>query len=466
MLIRIVCLALAAVALLPAGGDAQLPGGGGGSCFGELDSSAVPEKPGPRVRYGIVPGVEAGQSGAAPAEAKPEDRGKTMAALELLRPRTGALVVRLNRLFWSDGEAGIAHFERLIKRYARRGYEVEVQLRYHPSAEQEGDIAAWTQYVREVVDRLGRYRAVRYLQVTNEVTVTFSADSSDGAYEGARDALIQGVIAAQEEKRARGYGQLGIGFNWFYRLDPSTESSFWSYLRDHGGEPFVRSLDWIGLDAYPGTFFPPAEQPGEERDGMVNAFSTLRCLAAVPGIPESVPIHVNENGWPTSPTRSADRQATAAAAMLGAVNDFRGTYNVTDYRWHNLRDADSSDPRQEQQYGLMGDDYTPKPAFDVVCRFYAEHSVGGAKGAACDAAKPRLRLRVRCHRARLRGADVRAVKRVAFRARGHRLRVDRRAPFRARVGCHARRVTARVTLRSRRQLRLTRRAHACQRSSR
>src|SRR3954468_22666967 len=178
MLIRIACLALAAVALLPAGGDAQLPGGGGGSCFGELDSSAVPERPGPRVRYGIVPGVEAGQSGAAPAEAKPEDRGKTMRALELLRPRTGALVVRLNRLFWSDGEAGIARFEQRVKRYARRGYEIEIQLRYHPSAEQEGDIDAWTRYVREVVDRLGRSRAVRYPQLPNEVTLPSSPDSS------------------------------------------------------------------------------------------------------------------------------------------------------------------------------------------------------------------------------------------------------------------------------------------------
>src|SRR3954452_16916338 len=130
MLIRIACLALAAVALLPAGGHAQLPGGGGGSCFGELDASAVPQKPGPRVRYGIVPGVEAGQSGAAPAEAKPEDRRKTLRALELLRPRKGPFFVRLNRLFWSDGEAGIRHFEKLIHRYGKRGYKIEIQLRY------------------------------------------------------------------------------------------------------------------------------------------------------------------------------------------------------------------------------------------------------------------------------------------------------------------------------------------------
>ena len=384
LLATTLCLAIAAAVAVPAS-DAQLPGT---ECPGDLSADSVPQKPGPLVRYGVVPGVEAGQSGAAPAQAKPEKRRKTLRALELLRPRKGPFFVRLNRLFWSDGEAGIRHFEKLIHRYAKRGYKIEIQLRYHPSPEQEGDIDAWTKYVREVVDRLGRHRAVRDIQVTNEVTVTFSADSSDGAFTGARDALIQGVIAAHDEALRRGYKQLGIGFNWFYRLDPATENGFWGYLRDHGGKPFVDALDWIGLDAYPGTFFPPAEQPGEERDGMVNAFSQLRCWSAIPGIPASVPIHVNENGWPTSPTRSPERQATAAAAMLGAVNDFRGTYNVTDYRWHNLRDADSSDPRQEQQYGILRDDYSRKPAFGVVCRFFSKHSTRHGR-ARCDRQRAR-----------------------------------------------------------------------------
>jgi hypothetical protein len=233
---------------------------------------------------------------------------------------------------------------------------------------------------------------VRQLQVTNEVTITFSADSSDGAFSGARDALIEGVIAAQDEKRRLGLGHLEIGFNWFYRLDPATENSFWGYLRDHGGERFVRAVDWIGVDAYPGTFFPPVEQPGEERDGMVNALSALRCWAEVPGIPPTVPIHVTENGWPTSATRSPERQAQAAAAMLSAVHDFRGTYNVTDYRWHNLRDGDSGDPRQEQQYGLLRDDYSPKPAFDVVCRFFSDHATARGK-ARCDARRGPKRFR-------------------------------------------------------------------------
>ena len=38
---------------------------------------------------------------------------------------------------------------------------------------------------------------------------------------------------------------------------------------------------------------------------------------------------------------------------------------VTGYRWFDLRDADSSNPSFESQYGLMRDDYAPKPAFDA-----------------------------------------------------------------------------------------------------
>ena len=54
--------------------------------------------------------------------------------------------------------------------------------------------------------------------------------------------------------------------------------------------------------------------------------------------------------------------------MAGAAHDFRGTYNVTDYRWFDLRDHRTSSPNCQQQYGLLRDDYTPKPAFAV----YAE----------------------------------------------------------------------------------------------
>ena len=401
------------------------------SCVGDVDAGAVAERPGKNLRFGIGPLVQAGQIGPAPSPAVPEQPERTHSALARLRPPGRPFVLRLNRFFWSDGEAGIRRYLALADRFTSRGYLVELQVRYHPNAAQEGDIAGWTRHVREVVRRFGANPRVVALQIANEVNLTFSADSSDGAYEGAREALVQGVIAAKDEARRRGLNRLEIGFNWAYRTDPAGEESFWRSLRDRGGQAFVRAVDWIGLDAYPGTVFPPVEAtPGDYRDGMVNGMSTLRCFARTPGIPVSTPMKVEENGWPTFPGRSRETQAVVLDTMVNAVHDFRGTYNVTDYRWFNLRDGDSSSPQPFQHFGLFDSGYVEKPAFAVYRRLVDRLA---RREAAPTRRRPRLALRLRRRGGRVRatvsGADRRLVRRVRFRVGGRRFRLDRRAPF-------------------------------------
>jgi hypothetical protein len=58
-------------------------------------------------------------------------------------------------------------------------------------------------------------------------------------------------------------------------------------------------------------------------------------------------------------------QAEVLETMVRTVHDFRGTYNVSDYRWFTLRDADTSSPNFQQHYGLMESDYSSKPSFDA-----------------------------------------------------------------------------------------------------
>jgi hypothetical protein len=405
--------------------SAQAQGGGG--CLGQVDADAVEQKPGPPLRFGITPGVQTGQffTGAVPPRT-PEDPPRQLEALAGLRPADGPFVLRLHRFFWSDGEEGVRRFLALADLYTRAGYLVELQLRYHPSAEQEGDIDAWVAHVRDVVRRFGANPRVVAIQVTNEVNITFSPDSSDGAHDGARDALIRGVIAAKDEARRRGYRQLEIGFNWAYRTDPGSESAFWNHLRDNGGPEFVAALDWVGVDAYPGTVFPPAHTGQGERDGMVNAFSAFRCYAGGAGIPETVPIKVEENGWPTEPpARSYEKQAEVAETLVRAVHDFRGTYNISDYRWFNLRDGDTTSANFQSQYGLLTDEYEPKPAFAVYRGLVAELSRRYSR--------PRLALRVRCASgrwvARVRGAGAGEVLRASFRVGNRRAGPDDAAPF-------------------------------------
>jgi hypothetical protein len=319
------------------------------------------------LRFGIGPLVQAGQAGGGPAQAVAEQPRRTDAALAQLRAPGRPFVLRLNRFFWSDGEAGFKRYLHLARRFARDGYLIELQVRYHPDAAQEGKLAAWRDHVREVVRRFGAIRNVIALQIANEVNLTFSPDSSDGAYAKAPQALVQGVIAAKREARRLHINRrLRIGFNWFWRLDDQTEHRFWGSLRDAGGRRFARSVDWIGLDVYPGTVYPVDVPEGSERAVMRSALRSLRSFARVPGIPRSTPIKIEENGWPTLlPQRGYAEQARRLRAMVRAVSDLRRAYGVTDYRWFNLRDADSDSNVLFQHFGLLESDYDRKPAFAV-----------------------------------------------------------------------------------------------------
>jgi len=319
------------------------------------------------LRFGVGPLVQAGQAGGGPAQAVPEQPARTEAALASLRAPGKPFVLRLNRFFWSDREAGFRRYLRLAHRFARDGYLIELQVRYHPDASQEGDLAAWRAHVREVVRRFGRIRNVIALQIANEVNLAVSPDSSDGAYAKAPQALVQGVIAAKREARRLHLAhRLKIGFNWFWRLDDQTEQRFWEALHDSGGRRFARSVDWLGIDVYPGTVYPVSVPEGGERAAIRSALRSLRSFARVPGIPRTTPIKIEENGWPTLlPQRGYAEQARRLRAMVLAVNAYRRAYHVTDYRWFNLRDADSDSNALFQHFGLLESDYDRKPAFGV-----------------------------------------------------------------------------------------------------
>jgi len=343
-------------------------------CTGDTTASAVtPVKGAPRLHFGINPAGFAGALGPPVAET-PEDPAKTLEALHELRPDRGRpFALRLNRLFWSDHAAGVEHFAALARHYARHGYRIEIQVRYHPTPSQEGHISRWVRYVRRVTRTLGSIHGVTALQITNEVNfLPIAPDASDAAFDGAKDALIRGVEAAHRVVHKLGLRGVRIGFNWAYRNDPSSENDFWTYLADNGGPRFIRAVDWVGLDAYPGTFFPPVETPSGYADGMVNAMSVLRdCFMPIPGLGPKVPMKVEENGWPTGPGRSEATQVTALREMVRAVNRLRGNYGVTDYRWFDLRDHNTSSLNFQHHYGLLRDDYSQKPAFGVYRRLVA-----------------------------------------------------------------------------------------------
>ena len=102
---------------------------------------------------------------------------------------------------------------------------------------------------------------------------------------------------------------------------------------------------------------------GAERDAMVSALGSLRCFARSVGIARGVPIKVEENGWPTAPPlRGYREQARTLSRMVRAVHDYRGTFNVSDYRWFNLRDGNTESTLLFHHFGLLESDGDRKPA--------------------------------------------------------------------------------------------------------
>jgi len=327
-----------------------------------------PAAPAPPLTFGIYPGGGAGTIGPGGPTA-PEDPTKQLAALRQLRPAGRPFVLHLYASYSGPGSRSPAEQAgQEIAQYTDAGFQTELVLTYRPGDHNPaGDVPAFAAFARSAVHSFGPNPAFVALQVTNEANIGNAPNAADGYYAGAQDALIHGVIAAKAEARKNGFDQVAVGFNWAYSLD-AAETGFWHSLGKRGGAAFRHSLDWVGLDVYPGTWGPKTaggDLAAEATRTMLDSLTTLRSNMLLAGLAPSVPLHVSENGYPTGPKRTEAMQVTVMRAAIAAVSAHRTTDTVTDYRWFDLRDADSSHPSFESGYGLLRDDYTPKAGFAV-----------------------------------------------------------------------------------------------------
>ncbi len=386
-------------------------------------------RPAEPVRFGIAPRA-AGSAGATQGRVAPEDEGAALAALRDLRPPGKALVMRLNRLFWADGDAGLKRFGALADRYAAAGFQVESQVRYHPPEGREGDIPAWEDYVRAAVRELGRRPAVVELSITNEGNLPVSGNTSDGAYEGIHEAIVRGVVAARREADAIGRPDLRIGFSVMWRYAPDSDKRFWERIGElaDAHPAFRPALDHVGLQVYPGLVWPPAPLPGRTAgQEVVEALTLMRsCYLPKAKLGREVDLRVSENGYATNLGRTEAMQAASLEDTVRSVHRYSGELGITDFRWFNLRDNASSGTDLFAAVGLLRDDYTRKPAFPVFRRMVQE--TGAAAPAPTGAPATPRRSRTCTSRRRFS---------IAVRgARGERLR-------RARVSVAGRRVAVR-----------------------
>ena len=347
----------------------------------DCDQSYADDRPrgGPAVRFGIGPRLagEAGSSQTTPTVR--EDEGKRDAALRRLKGRK-FLAVRLNRLFQADGRSGIAEFKRMAAHYARLGLEVELQVRYHPLDRDDGHIGKWLRFVRSVVRAFGPNRSVTGLQITNEVNIDYSKNTSDGFYKRAVDALVEGVITAKRTSLKLGYRHQRIGFNYAFRssgAQHATDAAFWRAVGRRGGARLRKATDWIGLDIYPGTFTPGVLLPvpiADFGDSFLEGVAQLReCYMPKAGFKRSTPLRIEETGYPTGPGRTEATQLRAVRELVRTAVAYRGTYGISDFRWFGLRDNNSAGPTFQSFFGLLDDDYVPKPGFAEYRRLIARY---------------------------------------------------------------------------------------------
>ena len=324
----------------------------------------------PPLVFGIYPGPTVGTVGPA-VPTSPSNPQRELSALEQLRGTDSDFVIRLYAGY--GGGSSLATFRQTtlpeMRRYWLAGFKLELVLTYQPAqALGASAVPGFVSFVQGVVQSVGPERSVVALQVTNEANVTSDTSSSDGSSPGVLQALAEGVIAAKKETRAHGFRQLKIGFTWAYARG-SDATAFWRELSAVSGSALADATDWVGIDLYPGTWgpaLPPGDLRAAIRKWTVSALRSLRDVdLKAAGFRAGLAVHITESGYPTGPQpgRSDAVQVEVESALIRAINSVREAYHVTDYRWFDLRDADSSYGDIEAQYGLLRDDYTPKPGF-------------------------------------------------------------------------------------------------------
>ena len=311
--------------------------------------------------FGIYPGGAAGGA----SGSVPDNVSKDLAGVKQLDSSGAPFLIHLYAEYYGPGSYTAAQeVGSEVQTFARAGFNVELVLCYRPADKVPAtDVPGFVTWAQTTLGSLGKY--LSDLQVTNEANVSGSASSNDGAYPGAEGALIRGVEGAKSYIAAHAL-PIKVGFNWSYTPAVSS-NTFWSYMASSGGATFEKDVDWVGIDVYPGTWQAlPAGfsfASGVSQVMTQAIASTRNTYMRLAGLPATVPIQIAETGYPTGPNRTYAMEQTAVQSEVAAVLSARTTYNVSAMQFFDLRDAITNTTLFANQYGLMTDQWVPKPAF-------------------------------------------------------------------------------------------------------
>ena len=308
-----------------------------------------------QLTFGIYPG---GYAGGGSTDGKPDDPAKIRAAIATLQGHQSRFLIR----DYIDCSTSFPDPELTDLGPGRR---LDLVLTYNGESP-----ADWNTCVRKKVLLYGPFTAT--ISVTLEENIQQTPDPT------VISAVADGVIAAKQRAGQLGYRWLSVGFDEVaFGYFPA--SAFWRALAKTGGAAFTRSVDYVGIDTYPDVPFPgvPAGGPIDLTAFIHAALDTVRNQEMpIAGLGKSVPIRVSENGWATSATRTPEQQQQALSTEITAINAYRAQYNVASYELFALRDDITGSTNIFDQFGIMTDDYTPKPMFWTYRDLIAEDSHG------------------------------------------------------------------------------------------
>lgn len=306
--------------------------------------------------FGVWPGVvQADLVDLSPLACPPEDPRRTQEALRELQGDAASFYIRCYRHFGPGvtPHAGVGAAPTDPGRYAGPGRLIDLVACYQSAA---ADPDGFAEFVRQAVRDVAAWGGGK-VQVGEELNVPAPLD---GGSPGCFEAVAAGVAAALNE-RSKHLAEVHIGVNAAGLADPG----FWANMTAAIGPANTGRVDYIGLDMFPDVFRPLAE----DKLGAASRFliERLRSVTRDAGVPEHTPIHITETGWPTGNDRDEDKQARVLPAVARAILD---TGEVSVYEFFGLRDG-RTDGNWRTGFGLLHDDYTPKPAYAQVRRLIA-----------------------------------------------------------------------------------------------
>ncbi|MEN6293533.1 MAG: hypothetical protein ABFD07_16155 [Methanobacterium sp.] len=325
--------------------------------------------------FGIYPGSAVGDEPGL-LKGKPDDPKHILKSLYKLQGKKDSFLVRSYLHYIGDGKTG-NRTPVNPEQYATDGRKLDLVLMFQTDEE---DLTGWKNIIKEVIKKYGSN--LGSLQITEEANV--QAPYLDGNFKNVRHALVQGIVTAKEEIKRQNL-DVKVGFNSTPIFNPA--DTFWKEINELANESFYDSLDYVGFDFFPDVFQPIKFSALEGAVTYVLKKFREQDLAGA-GIPFNIPIRITENGWSTGPNRPYEKQTKTIETVIRTIYALKDELNITHYEFFQLRDADSSESEdnavnsseyddaatllRQHQFGLLKDDYTPKPAFETYRKLIEE----------------------------------------------------------------------------------------------